>query len=84
MYVTVKARWMDEKAVEREKMGLNNGKEEYQFKEVDINLDRIAYIEEYEGYCYVAFSAINEDGFITNIRYSERDLFKKSVCQFFN
>lgn len=71
MYKKIKCRWKTSKECELESLGIETQDNNYTYKEIHINLDKIKYIDEYQGYCCINFSAIEEDTLITDIPYKK-------------
>ena len=76
MYKTINIRWDESDSSDLAKLGIYTGDESYSFKEVEINLNKIVMIREYEGICLIAFSLLEEDMIITDIPWKNRDLLK--------
>lgn len=75
-WLTVKCRWKTEKSTVLEDLGIDSNEDDYILKACDINLDKIVYIEDYQGYCCISFSALTDDCLITDIPYKDRDKLK--------
>jgi hypothetical protein len=72
-FIRTQARWYTDKAQALKDVGVEIPEGEYKLKDILINLDNIAYIENYQGVCYVGFSGLPEDGIITDIAYSKAE-----------
>ena len=75
-WIKIKSRWNNDESQKLKDLGLEiESKNKWEYREIWINKSKIAFIESYEDYCYIAFSAINEDGLITDVPYSQKEIF---------
>lgn len=70
-YKTVKCRWYENAQQENLRdLGIEDD-ESYVLKSIILNLDNVAFIDIYKGYCCVNFSAQKDDLLITNIKAAD-------------
>lgn len=72
MIKKIKARWNDDETQRLKDMGIES--EKYIIKECYVNTDRIAMIDEYEGFICIYFSGREDDILITDIEYKESNI----------
>jgi len=70
-WITINCRWLDADSERLESLGIETN-DNYIMKEVDINLNKIVGIEEYEGFCVVRFSFNGGDELITDIPFEQK------------
>ena len=71
--IQVRVRWSTEANSKLENLGLET-KEEWIFRPIIINKDKIAFLDEYKGFVCINFSAKNDDIVITDLKYTQENL----------
>lgn len=74
MYKKVKARFIKGEDQILKDIGVEIKDGKFDLKEIRINLNSIAYLDEYEGMICINFSAIEEDTIITDLPWSEENI----------
>ena len=75
-YKTFNIRWNPEAATQLEALGIETDQSNFEYREARINVDRIAFFDEYEGKICINFSAQHGDILITDLAYTKANLDK--------